>query len=218
MCYGDDYYLDRETWPDFRMEARALLRLAHPLPGARVLEVGCGSGELLRQLRRVTRVTVGIDVSPSVLRLAARSLADGGSAAAVACARAEALPFCNGVFDAVLAQHLVEHLAQPVEALREWRRVLRPGGVLALVTPNAAYPDRAHFDDAGHVSLFTAHSLNAALEAAGFRVLHSSTLFPYLGHGRLARAASIRLGPVARRLPGLAHRGRSLVAAARTDG
>lgn len=211
--YDESYYLSRESWPDFRLEMEALLGLARLTPQARVLELGCGGGELLGRLERRARLAVGVDLSPEGLRLARQR-----STGEILAARAESLPFREGSFDAVVAQHLVEHLPQPLEALREWRRVLRPGGVLALVTPNAAYPDPALFYDPSHVSLFTLETLRSALVVAGFKVVHLSALFPYLGRNRLARAASIRLAPLARHLPVLTHGGRSLVAAGLAGG
>lgn len=207
--YDEAYYRSREGWPDFRQEVEALLKLSLPSQEARVLELGCGSGELLGHLERRTRLAVGVDLSPEGLRLARH-----GKRVSVLGARVESLPFRAESFDAIVAQHLVEHLPHPVEAMGEWHRVLRPGGVLALVTPNAGHPDPGLFDDPTHVSLFTAQTLRSALEAATFRVTHLYTLFPYLGRGRLARAASIRLAPAALHLPGLRSSGRSLVAAA----
>ncbi|MGE5620909.1 MAG: class I SAM-dependent methyltransferase [Sphingomonadaceae bacterium] len=207
--YDEAYYRSREGWPDFRREAESLLELARLSPDARVLELGCGGGELLARLERRARLAVGVDLSPEGLRLARL-----GGRASVLGARVESLPFRAGSFDAIVAQHLIEHLHYPLEAMREWHRVLRPGGVLALVTPNAAHPDPSLFYDPTHVSLFTRASLRSALEAAGFRATHLYTLFPYLGRGRLARAASIRLAPLALHLPALRGSGRSLVAAA----
>lgn len=213
--YDPSYYSTREGWLDFQMEAEALTKLARIAPTTRVLEVGCGSGELLRRLAARARLAVGVDLSQEGLRLA-RSRAGGGrlGRTQLLYARAESLAFKDGSFDAVVAQHLLEHLHEPVEALREWRRVLRPGGTMALVTPNAIHPDPALFHDPAHVCLFTLETLRSTLESAGFMVAHLSTLFPYLGQGRLARSLSIRIAPLARHLPGLAHSGRSLVAAA----
>jgi SAM-dependent methyltransferase len=206
--YEESYYRSREAWPDFRREAESLLSLARVGRESRVLELGCGGGELLERARSSAAFVVGVDLSPEALRLAR-----GERGLPVLLARAERLPFAPASFDAVLAQHLVEHLPNPVEALREWRRVLRPGGMLALVTPNAAYPDPGHFHDDTHATLFTAATLRSALEETGFRVSYLFALFPYLGHSRPARSASIRLAGLAR-LPLLAGQSRSLVAAA----
>ncbi len=178
--------------------------------------MGCGGCELLRRLQLTARLAVGVDLSVAGLRLARAGAAGSGRDVPikrVLCARAEALPFADGSFEAVVAQHLVEHLPDPQQALREWRRVLKQGGTLVIVTPNAAYPDPCHFADPGHASLFTLATLRSALEGAGFQVARLTTLFPYLGRGRIPRAASIRLARIGDRLPGLIARGRSLVAA-----
>lgn len=207
--YEQSYYQDREGWPDFRTEVAAIVRLARLSRNSSTLEVGCGGGELLSHLRRHAGRAVGVDLSIHGLRM---SREKGALAAA---ALAERLPFRDHAFDAIVGQHLIEHLPDPVGALREWRRVLRPGGTLVLITPNAAYPDNSHFDDPGHVNVFTPDGLRAALETAGFRVEQLFTLFPYLGSGRLARSASIRLPHLSSLLSGLSPTGRSIVASAR---
>lgn len=215
--YDKHYFTSRESWPDFRLEMETILRLARPNPAGRVLELGCGSGALLPRLAPHYRLAVGMDISPTGLGLAARSIrekADERSGIALLCALAESLPFQGDSFDAVMAQHLVEHLNDPGRALREWYRVLRPGGTLTLITPNGAYPDGDIFADPTHTTLFTRGSIRSCLEVAGFRVDRINTLFPYLGRGRLARSASIRLAGVAQRIPGLSLSGRSLVASA----
>jgi ubiquinone/menaquinone biosynthesis C-methylase UbiE len=185
-----------------------ILRLARLSPDSRVLEVGCGGGELLSQLERRAELATGVDVSTVGLRLALHKRA------LVACARAEEIPFQNHSFDALVGQHLIEHLPNPLGALREWRRVLRPSGVLVLITPNAAYPDTTHFEDSTHVHIFTGADLHSSLEQAGFQVEELFSLFPYFGLSRISRAASIRLAPLARLIPGLSATGRSIVARA----
>ncbi len=211
--YDQTYYRSRESWPDFRMEAVELVRLAKIRPEARVLEVGCGSGELLRRLAAQARLAVGVDLSEEGLQLARARIPDASCTLLVR-AGATDLPFEAASFDAVVAQHLLEHLPDPIEGIREWRRVLRPGGLLALVTPNALFPDPSLFHDSTHVSIQTPDTLVSTLQAAGFQMTHLSTLFPYLGRSRASRALSIRLAPFARHLPAFTLGGRSLVAAA----
>jgi SAM-dependent methyltransferase len=215
--YDEHYFTSRESWPDFRLEMETILRLTRPAATGRVLELGCGSGALLQRLAPVARLAVGMDISPTGLELAsgrARRKPHDRSGIGLLCARAERLPFRDGSFDAVVSQHLVEHLDAPSAALIEWHRVLRPGGILALVTPNGEYPDPDIFADPTHMILFTRDSLRAYLKASGFRVCRAFTLFPYLGRGRVARSASIRLAGVARHIPGLSLSGRSLVISA----
>ena len=71
------------------------------------------------------------------LVVARRRLADHGLRhVPTLAAEAERLPYADGSFDAVVADSLLEHLDDPSRALREWRRVLRPGGRLILWSPN----------------------------------------------------------------------------------
>ncbi|HEX2922861.1 MAG TPA: class I SAM-dependent methyltransferase, partial [Chloroflexota bacterium] len=205
------------SWPDFRLEVETILRLARPVASGRVLELGCGSGALLRTVAPIARLAGGMDISAAGRELAAgwiRQEVRGRTGVGLLCARAEKLPFDDGSFDAVVSQHLVEHLDDPSAALAEWYRVLRPGGILVLVTPNGDYPDPEIFADPTHNVLFTHGSLRSYLSASGFHVDRLFTLFPYLGRGRVARFTSIRLARVARQIPGLNLTGRSLVASA----
>ncbi len=111
--------------------------------GGRVLDVGCNRGyDLLRLEEKLGSQNLrlhGIEVSRDDLRVAMNR---AGSARAPASFHfvlsvAESLPFRDGGFDAVVCSEVVEHLPDPDAAIREMSRVLSPGGVLALTTPNA---------------------------------------------------------------------------------
>lgn len=117
-------------------EARGLA-FAERLPRhGRTLEVGCGTGGLLVAAARTGRSVVGVDVASRWLVVARRRLADHGLKVGLAAAEAERLPWPDATFDCVAADSLLEHLDDPSRALREWRRVLRPGGSLVLWSPN----------------------------------------------------------------------------------
>src|SRR3954452_6892978 len=101
----------------------------------RALDVGCGPGTItvgLGQAVAPGRV-VGLDLAPSVLA-EARAHATAHSTAHIAfeAGSATTLPFPDRTFDAVFAHTLLEHLRDPLAALREARRVRRPGGVLGV--------------------------------------------------------------------------------------
>ncbi|HVA44917.1 MAG TPA: class I SAM-dependent methyltransferase [Pirellulales bacterium] len=97
----------------------------------RVLDVGCGTGELLRRLfDRWPRLRVtGVDVSPNMLRRAAEKC----TGAALLAAEAHRLPSTDGCFDVVICANAFHYFRRPDCALAEFRRVLRPAGRLLLV-------------------------------------------------------------------------------------
>jgi ubiquinone/menaquinone biosynthesis C-methylase UbiE len=103
-------------------------------PGMDLLDVGCGPGTLTCDL--ATRVTpgsvTGIDASAEVVEVARATAADRGLAdVAVEVGDVYALGFAAGTFDVVHAHQVLQHLGDPVAALREMRRVCRPGGIVA---------------------------------------------------------------------------------------
>ena len=99
-------------------------------PGDHVLDIGCGGGLLLRDAMRRGATATGLDHSPDMVDLA-RERAPG---AEVVVGSANALPFPDGAFSAVSMSVVFFFLDDPVGALREARRVLGPGGRLAVYT------------------------------------------------------------------------------------
>ena len=95
--------------------------------GMPVLDSGCGNGGYLARLEAAGAWSVGLDVSLGILPAAAESV--------LVNADATRLPFSAGAFDAVLAAHMLYHVADLSAAVAEMRRVLTPGGVGLAVTP-----------------------------------------------------------------------------------
>lgn len=110
---------------------RAVRRLYRAVPAARVLEVGCGEGHLLAELRRTRppALAVGLDLGAEVV---GEARAAHGSGLSWGVASAYRLPFAARAFDLVVACELLEHLERPEAALDELVRVGR-GHVLASV-------------------------------------------------------------------------------------
>ncbi len=113
------------------------VRAIGPVAGKRVLEVGCGTGELLRSVARDSTAArlVGLDPDQGMIEQAGAKFRAAGIRAELLRGYAEALPFPDGSFDVVLSSLMFHHLDGPTKraALREWRRMLAPGGVLVLV-------------------------------------------------------------------------------------
>lgn len=101
---------------------------------ARLLDVGCGTGELERLVhaRYPQARLVGIDVTPQMLAVAREKFARVPEVA-FTFAQAETLPFSSGSFDAVVSCNMLHHVRAADVLLRECARVLRPGGHLVLL-------------------------------------------------------------------------------------
>lgn len=118
---------------------RALpLRLAAIQPGERVLDVGCGTGDLtLRAARKAGPgvTTYGIDASPEMITVARRKARRSRRNVRFLVEAVEALSFPDGSFDVVLSSLMMHHLPGDLKlrALAEIRRVLRPGGRIVIV-------------------------------------------------------------------------------------
>lgn len=127
-----DRYLAHIAGAVHRGEALATL-----LPRCgRILEVGCGTGGLLVAAKRRGLRIEGADIASRWLVVARRRLADAGLDVRLTVANAEHLPWLDGAFDALVADSVLEHLDDPALALREWSRVVRPGGRLLVWSPN----------------------------------------------------------------------------------
>jgi len=98
-----------------------------------VLEVGVGSGLNLRFYSRAVDRVCGIDLSPKLLRLAHTRTANTLVPVSLLQASAEYVPFAGATFDAIVMTWTLCSIANPVAALMEMRRVLKPGGQLLFV-------------------------------------------------------------------------------------
>jgi ubiquinone/menaquinone biosynthesis C-methylase UbiE len=138
LGYGED---ERRRLASRRAEDRAGFLLPHLRPGMRLLDVGCGPGSITLGLAAAVAPgrVVGLDLAPVQAEAARAAAADAGAAVDVGVADAYALPFPDGAFDAAFAHTLLFHLREPLAALAEMRRVLRPGGVVGVRDPDAGH-------------------------------------------------------------------------------
>ncbi len=135
-----------------RLRARriveALRELGHiDLSRASVIDVGCSTGLITREVANHVAFIVGIDVDSDLVRSAAGS-PRGISNASFLIGTGSLLPFADATFDAAVCNHVYEHVPDPYALMAEIRRVLRPGGVcyfaaghtLQLVEPHHRLP------------------------------------------------------------------------------
>jgi 2-polyprenyl-3-methyl-5-hydroxy-6-metoxy-1,4-benzoquinol methylase len=143
------------------------LRREHAAP--RLLDVGCANGGFMLQMQALGWRVSGIDIDDAALAPARAAGLD------VAHGTLEAPPeLAAGGFDAVTLNHVIEHLPDPYAALRQAGALLRPGGVLAIATPNLRSlahrmfgRDWLSLDPPRHLVLLSPDSLRAGLEGAG---------------------------------------------------
>ncbi|MGQ0651792.1 MAG: class I SAM-dependent methyltransferase [Betaproteobacteria bacterium] len=132
-----EYASGRDRQASFRAQKHTVLALLEGA-GDRVLDVGCGPALLEAELLRRGHEVVGIDVSLEMLRCGLNRLA--GSPYRDRCrllpGDVERLRFADSEFDAVACMGVLEYLPAYARALREMRRVLRPGGIAVISVPN----------------------------------------------------------------------------------
>jgi SAM-dependent methyltransferase len=120
-----------------------------PVAGTRFLSSGCGfAGSLLAYRDAGAAVAVGVEVDPEYLRFGALRTTELAAAGVVA-HDGRRLPFDDGTFDVIESMDVIEHTPDPRDYLTELVRVLAPGGVVLLVTPNRLWPVEQHLAVAG---------------------------------------------------------------------
>jgi ubiquinone/menaquinone biosynthesis C-methylase UbiE len=119
-----------------RVEKEALFALLPDLRGRRVLEVGCGTGNISLELARRGARVVGLDLSGPMLALAAPKARQEALPLSLIRGAAGSLPFAEAGFDGVISILALDFIPDRAGAVREMARVLRPGGFLALALLN----------------------------------------------------------------------------------
>lgn len=101
----------------------------------RILDNGCGTGDLLRELLPLCKMTIGSDISKAMLKAAGNLIGETGSIIWVV-SPGESLPFADGIFDVICFRGALHHMADEILALKEAYRLLRNDGLLMLSEPN----------------------------------------------------------------------------------
>lgn len=149
----------------------------HPITEGRLLDIGCGTGYLLKILERNWDV-YGVDIS-----LRAVEMAKSKGLKKIRLASIENLPFGNNFFDVILVLDVIEHVQNDRLALSEVYRVLKPGGIAIFNTPAFQFLWSYHDISAKHVRRYTATNFSGKLRQEKFSILKisyiNSLLFPF---------------------------------------
>ena len=134
---ADAFGFDTQNDTIEEMKARILPHL--PREKKKILDVGTGTGMVATAAALLGHDVTGADFSPNMLKEAERNSAKYGVAPAYIQANALALPFADDTFDVVISRNVLWAIPHPEEALLEWRRVLKPGGLLIYMDGNQYY-------------------------------------------------------------------------------
>lgn len=121
----------------YRDLTRKVVDRLKPPPGARVLDAGCGTGNLIVHLARTRpeAEVVGVDFSEAMLRRAGKKSKQLRTATLLKTDLNERLPFGDGEFDGITCVNVLYAVGRPAFLLKEMHRVLRTGGIIVLATP-----------------------------------------------------------------------------------
>ena len=137
----------------------------------RLLDVGCGSGQFLANMRDLGWEVMGVEPDPEAARVAREKL--GLEVCQGTLAESE---FPQDSFDVVTMSHVIEHVPDPLGLLKECKGILKPGGRLVLVTPNIESLGARVFGEfwrgwepPRHLFLFSPRTLSRCVESAGLQ-------------------------------------------------
>jgi ubiquinone/menaquinone biosynthesis C-methylase UbiE len=159
-----------------RLEYHTLMRFLELKGKERLLDVACGDGFWTMRMAQFAGEVVGFDFNRTRL-LQAKALSNGAIGGLIGC-DAHRLPFRQSSFDAAVGICVLEHFHDDLLALQELRRVLKPGGRLALTVDSFSLPDITDAERARHAKNFSVEhwyrieTLQPLLEKAGFKVKH----------------------------------------------
>jgi 2-polyprenyl-3-methyl-5-hydroxy-6-metoxy-1,4-benzoquinol methylase len=144
--------------------------------GMKILDLGCGDGRTLWSLRELGCDVTGVDFDGTAVAVARSRGLD------IRIGSLEDQEFRQDIFDAVVLSHVIEHLPKPEDVLNEIFRILKPGGQVRLLTPNAVAWGHTRYgrdwmalDPPRHLNIFSPRSLQTMIKRVGFSDIEVGT-------------------------------------------
>jgi SAM-dependent methyltransferase len=192
---------EQEYLATFREDVR---RIREFVPSGRILEVGCGYGYFLQCALDAGYDAYGIDLSPAAVKWAQTR-----HPGRVFCGLLEEVPeIQDQKYDVIFGSHLIEHLTEPSEFLRQASRLLRPGGLVVMVTPNiksllsrVSGSRWVSFKIPEHVSYYDPGTITTLLNRTGYTVRAIDSAYQYYALPFVSTRVRELLHPVSRIVP-----------------
>lgn len=164
--------------------------IAGRVPVSRIVDIGCGTGLTLKRLEEVGPAS-GVDISPAAITYCRRR-----GCRRLCLAEEEKLPLGDGKIDLVVSMDVIEHLDRDYLHLREYRRVLKPGGRLLLTVPALSWLWSNHDRANRHRRRYSRSGLRGLLEREGWEIERLTyfcfLLFPLLACVKLISRMATR--------------------------
>ncbi|MEW6040855.1 MAG: methyltransferase domain-containing protein [Elusimicrobiota bacterium] len=150
--------------------------------GKKILDVGCGTGLFLSQVSSGNKI-FGVEISSDAVEIARKR--SGGK---IYLGELESINFDDENFDIITLIHTLEHVKNPVNVIKECRRILKPDGIIIIETPNRNFLFRLPFgygrpSPVEHLFQFNPQNIKKLLENLNFRVIEVNFLKPTLSRG-----------------------------------
>lgn len=153
-----------------------LVQFLSALPQGRLLDLGCGDGQLVEFMQNRGWQAEGLDFDPAAVENAVRR----GLHVKVGTLSSECHP--ENSFEAIIMSHFVEHIHEPIRLLAECHRILKPGGRLLILTPNVNSWGHRRFEGSWrglepprHLHLFSPQSIRQLVQRTGFEKITVTT-------------------------------------------
>jgi 2-polyprenyl-3-methyl-5-hydroxy-6-metoxy-1,4-benzoquinol methylase len=163
--------------PGWKDAAAARVMFLPYIQSGRLLDVGCGSGEFIQSMVKQGWIAEGLDFDKDAVGICLKR------GLHVHLGELNKQNFEESSFDAIVLKHVIEHLPNPVTLLKECFKILKPGGKLAVLTPNVESIDHKltgaywrGFDLPRHMCLYSLITLKRLIENAGYNVLQQKSI------------------------------------------